>query len=102
MPLAFIAGFAAGLFPSLVAPPARAEDGPDVDGYRITLEACQPAGCRTLKVPPSRWAGEYACQGRAKAIAEAAAAKGAKAFKLPAGAWTFSAGCAPILAPRRA
>lgn len=102
VPLAFIAGFLAGLFPALIAPPARAEDGPDVDGYRITVQACHLGDCRGVKVPPSRWPGKYACQGRASEIAKAAAAKGPRAFKLPPGGWAFSASCEPILAPRRA
>lgn len=44
--------------------PAHAE----TVGYRIEVRSCRGADCKLLPVSKRRWAGQFACQGRASMI----------------------------------
>lgn len=99
VPLAFIAGFLAGVFPALIAPPARAAE---IIGYRIALTACRGGQCQDLPVPASFYAGRYACQGHAANLATLADMVGPKALGLPPGPWRFEGMCPPVLGQKEA
>lgn len=69
-----------------------------VIGYTIQLHVCDAAQCARIRVPPNRWGGQYACDGRAETIQdEAADILNRQAIKGPKPALRVRARCVSVL-----